>query len=109
MAQTPEGKVKKKITDLLKKRGVYYFFPVASGYSSAGIPDIICCVNGYFLAIEVKAPGKRQNTTALQDSQLQAIHEAGGLAVVSTDEELPVIEFLVKSLQSRPPYGAPKI
>ena len=38
-----------------------------------------------FLAIETKAPGKRANTTELQDRQIMAIHKAGGSAVVIDD------------------------
>lgn len=80
---TPEGKVKKDVEAILKARNVYYFFPAANGYGRAGIPDIICCVNGFFLAIECKA-GKG-TTTALQDRELDRIRKAGGAAIVVRD------------------------
>jgi Holliday junction resolvase len=74
--------VKTAIKQLLKERGIWYCMPVGSGYGTSGVPDLICCDRGRFRAIEVKAPGKRGNTTALQDRQIMAIHQAGGSAVV---------------------------
>ncbi len=52
---TPERKVKAKVSKLLKERGAYHFYPVASMYGSAGIPDIIACYQGKFIGIECKA------------------------------------------------------
>ena len=85
---TPEAVVKKAAKALLDSEGVYHFSPAANGYGRAGIPDIICCVNGFFLAIECKA-GKGK-TTALQDRELGRIRTAGGAAVVifDTDDEM---------------------
>lgn len=85
MAATPESKVKAKIRKWLEARGIWHCMPVASGYGSSGVPDFICCDRGKFLAIEAKAPGKRGNTTILQDKQIMAIHKAGGAAVVIDD------------------------
>ena len=86
MAATPEKKVKDAVAKALKAAGVYYFFPPANGMGRAGIPDVICCVNGRFLAIECKA-GKGK-TTALQDRELSAIRTAGGYAWVVNETGL---------------------
>ena len=56
---TPEGKVKAKVKAVLDKRGVYYFMPRGTAFGRAGVPDIICCINGRFLAIECKANGNK--------------------------------------------------
>jgi hypothetical protein len=37
------------------------------------------------LGIEAKAPGKRSNTTPLQDREIAAIQAAGGIAIVVDD------------------------
>ena len=50
MANTPEKKVKDKVVKLLKQHGVYYFFPATYGMGRSGVPDIICCIKGKFLA-----------------------------------------------------------
>lgn len=55
-------------------------------YGTAGIPDIIACINGKFYAFEVKtAIGK---TTALQDATIRKINKCGGQSYVvrSVDE-----------------------
>ena len=58
---TPEKKVKNEIVKILKSMGVYYFYPVASGYGASGVPDIVACINGRFVGIECKA-GKGEPT-----------------------------------------------
>jgi hypothetical protein len=93
---TPESKVKAKCTELLKAVGVYYFFPVANGMGRAGIPDIICCARGKFLAIECKA-GKG-TTTALQERELAAIRAAGGVALVINETNLTMLGDTIKEL-----------
>jgi len=95
---TPESKVKAKCTALLKDVGVYYFFPVANGMGRAGIPDIICCANGKFLAIECKA-GKG-TTTALQEKELAAIRAAGGVAVVINESNLTLLGTTILEMLS---------
>lgn len=92
MANTPEGKVKDAIKKFLKERGAWYFMPVSNGMGQVGIPDIICCYKGLFVAIEAKAPGKKANTTANQERVLNAIHAADGFAwVVDNPDDMPVL------------------
>ena len=86
MAATPEAKVKAKIKSILKSYGIYYAMPIGSGYGASGVPDFLCCVNGYFLAIEAKANGGK--ITALQDKNLREIRNAGGLAFVIDEENM---------------------
>jgi hypothetical protein len=85
MAITPEGKVKKDVRTWLKARGIWHYMPVQNGMGVVGIPDLICCWNGKFLAIETKAPGKRNNTTPNQDARIKEIQEAKGWALVVDD------------------------
>ena len=94
MARTPEGKVKDKVVAILKREGVYYFFPATHGMGRSGVPDIICCVAGRFLAIECKA-GKGK-TTALQDREIDAIRTAGGWAIVINEENLAEVEATIR-------------
>lgn len=57
----------------------------------AGIPDLIGCIHGHFIAIEVKHPDAKRGLTRLQESTLEAIQRAGGLAygpVVDPEEAL---------------------
>lgn len=47
-------------------------------YAQAGVPDIIACIKGRFVAIEVKKPKKKP--TAIQYTWLESINKIGGLA-----------------------------
>lgn len=84
---TPEAKVKASVVKLLKKHNIYYFFPATHGYGKSGVPDIICCFNSLFLAIECKAGNNK--TTALQEREIQKIRDAGGDAFVINEQDIP--------------------
>ena len=98
MAQTPEGKVKAAVTTILKKEGVWYFIPVSNGMGQSGIPDIICCVSGRFLAIECKA-GKNK-PTALQAKQIEDIRHAGGAAAVVNELNIDSVSEWIRRVRS---------
>jgi hypothetical protein len=94
MATKPEVAVKKKITELLKKHGAYYFTPVTSGFGSSGVPDFIACIKGKFVGIEAKA-GKNK-PTALQDKNLMDIMGAGGVGIVVNESGLENLRLLLE-------------
>lgn len=96
---TPESKVKDKIKKILKAHNVYYAMPMGTGYGNAGVPDFLCCVDGYFVAIEAKA-GKG-TTTALQDKNLADIICAGGQAWIVNEESIEGLEEAIKQLIGR--------
>lgn len=98
MAMTPEKKVKKKVTDVLKSYGAYYFYPVTGGYGASGVPDIVCCLHGRFIGIEVKADLKKRGPTALQEKNLRLIKEAGGIALVIDANNLNLLEETLEKL-----------
>jgi Holliday junction resolvase len=97
MAQTPEKRVKTKVESVLKSEGAYYFFPATHGYGRSGVPDIIACVNGRFLAIECKAGGNKP--TALQVREIENIRSAGGVAVVANEENWEMVRPLVREMK----------
>ncbi len=63
-------------------------------YGTAGLPDIICCIGGRFVAFEVKTPSGR--LTKLQGITIQKINAAKGTAckVSSVDEVRAVVDGL---------------
>jgi len=99
MAATPEKKVKDKVVAVLKQRGAYYFFPSTFGLGRSGVPDIICCSNGRFLAIECKA-GKN-TPTPLQIREMTAIAEAGGIAIVVNEDNLDAVSYQLDRMNRR--------
>ena len=98
MALTPERKVKQQVVALLKEEGAYYFFPAANGLGRSGIPDIIVCHRGRFVAIECKA-GNGQ-TTALQKRELKRIGEAGGAALVIREDNIALVTSTLNLLRA---------
>ncbi len=77
---TPEGKVKKKVREVLNKLGCYYTMPMTGGYGSSGAPDFLVCYQGRFIGIECKANGNKP--TELQLKNLRHIESCGGAAYV---------------------------
>ena len=79
---TPEAKVKKQIKDYLKSvfPNMVQFSPIAGRFATIGVSDIICCINGRFVALEVKAPGGK--ATPLQLDFIEKVKAAGGIAGV---------------------------
>ena len=100
MANTPESKVKRKVTVILNKYGAYFFYPPSNGFGRAGIPDIIACHRGQFVAIECKA-GKN-TTTALQRKELRAIEDAGGYALVINETNIEQVEAVLQQIGNQP-------
>ena len=82
---TPEGKVKAKLKVALDKAfpDHYRFMPVQSGYGAKTL-DVLLCVNGRFIGVETKAPGKKP--TPLQESTIAAMEAAGALVLVVSDD-----------------------
>ena len=95
MATTPEGKVKKRVTDILVLVDAYYFFPMTGGYGSSGVPDIVGCWQGLFFGVECKA-GVNQ-PTALQQMQLSRIGQHEGISFVA-NEETSTYEYIYGKL-----------
>lgn len=93
---TPEAKVKKKVVEVLKRYNVYYFFPATGGYGKSGVPDIICCYKGRFIAVECKSGNNEP--TALQWKNLTAIHDARGVALVINERNIGDIEISLKAV-----------
>jgi Holliday junction resolvase len=94
MAQTPEAKVKRKVTDQLKVLGAFYFYPVTGGYGSSGIPDIVGCYRGMFFAIECKA-GKNKPTELQMHMMGKISAAAGNVMVVNEDNLGDVSEWII--------------
>lgn len=70
-----------EVKKYLKKQGAWYVKYWGGGkFTTPGIPDLLCCVRGRFVAIETKGP--KGKPTEQQLEKIQAIRAAGGVAVV---------------------------
>lgn len=76
-----EKNFENKIKSFLKEKGCYFIKYWGGGeYTKAGVPDILCCCNGHFIGIEVKAPNGKPSP--LQIHNLKKIDEAGGFGIL---------------------------
>ena len=53
MAQ--EKNLEKKIKDFLKENNIYHFKTKGGIYGTIGLPDLIICINGKFVGLELKS------------------------------------------------------
>lgn len=94
---TPEAKVKAKVKKILDAYDAYYFMPATHGYGSSGVPDIVGCFNGKFLAIECKAGNN--TPTPLQIRNLTEIGRTKGIALVVNENNLELVEATLKRIR----------
>ena len=94
MASTPEAKVKKRIRQLLDIKQAYYAMPMGTGYGNSGVPDFLICHRGRFIAVEAKA-GKGK-PTLLQETHMQRIRDAGGIALVINENNINELAELLE-------------
>jgi hypothetical protein len=81
---------------------VWYTKYHGSPYSHKGVPDLLICWNGTFVAVEVKVPGEKP--TPAQALQIANIIKAGGKAFWCTS----LLEFklaLSLAVSRTPPTG----
>lgn len=76
-----ESKIQKEIIDYLEGKG-YYVIKIVRANKS-GVSDLAVCADGKFIAIEVKAHGKKRNVTEIQKFHLQLVRNSGGKAFVA--------------------------
>ncbi len=96
MAQTPESRIVKNILKAIRGEGGWWFKTHGSPYQMAGLPDILGCHKGRFIAFEVKVPGKELDTSPRQEWTIKRIRDAGGVAAVvsSVSSALGVIYII---------------
>lgn len=76
-----EKRIENQIKQYLDSIGAWHIKTHGNMFSRAGTPDVLACVNGRFVAIEVKQPGGR--VSPLQMAHIKLINQAGGVAFVA--------------------------
>lgn len=92
-----ESQIQTKIIKYLNGIGAYSIKTITTNKN--GCPDIICCLNGKFIALEVKAD--KGIVSKLQEHNIKQIKNSGGIAEVvrSVDEVKKIIECLNSNAQ----------
>lgn len=105
---TNEGQLVAQIQTAVKKKypTSWIFKVVGSPYQMSGVPDLLVCVDGLLVGLEVKhqkpgesVEGAKARTTPVQHVQISRINTAGGYAttVISVTEAL---DFIAESLRA---------
>lgn len=93
-----EKSVETKIKDYLFQKGIYFFKVHGSKFMPSGIPDIVCCIYGKFVGIEVKRPGAKNEQSEAQKIHERNIKKSHGtyLLVDSLEEVVDYVEHCSK-------------
>lgn len=78
----PEKTIENKIKRYLESLGAYFVKIHGSAYMPSGTPDILACINGRFVGIEVKKE-KGGVVSDLQLLKLKQIENAGGVGIIA--------------------------
>jgi hypothetical protein len=78
----------------LRLEGVFCFKIHGGPTMMAGLPDIMACVDGQFLALETKTPEKRKNTSAIQRHVHGLMRQSGARVevVCGVQEALSIVD-----------------
>ena len=85
-----------KIKSYLKSIGAYFIKTHGDRFSKVGTPDILACVNGKFVAVEVK--GEKGKPSELQLYHIEQIQKAGGYGITLYPQDFEKFKKDVESL-----------
>ena len=90
----PEKKLQDNAIKYLKSKGIYHLNLFGDGWSGKGKPDLIACINGRFVAFELKV-----GSNDMQDDQKihkLRIERSGGLhfSPYTLEEFINIVEEL---------------
>lgn len=90
-------KVKKYIRTTFRHEA-WFFKTAGNAAQRSGIPDILCCIKGQFIAIETKREDGSGEASEQQRIECIKIRKAGGHAIISDnfDEIKIFIENILK-------------
>ncbi len=90
-----ENRVKRFLTE----QGCWYVKYWGGGqFTKAGVPDLLCCIHGRFVGIELKA--SNGHPSELQLRQLRLIEEAGGVGILLYPKDFEKFKKFVKEEQT---------
>ena len=91
----PEKKLQDKAIKYHKDNGIYYINQFGNGWASKGAPDLTVCINGRFVAFELKVG--ENNLSDAQKLHRLWIKRSGGLhySPYTVEEFISIVEGLL--------------
>lgn len=77
-----EKALENKIKKHLESKGYWFIKVHGSSIGKSGIPDIIACIEGVFVALEIKNPNGKGKISELQKYNISKINDSGGEAFI---------------------------
>lgn len=77
-----ESRLSSNILKAMRAKGAFCFKVHGNEHMMVGLPDLMVCYEGHFIAMETKLPEKRSNTSVKQEYVMEQIRKAGGRAFV---------------------------
>lgn len=93
----PEKRFEQKIKDFISSQNGWYVKFFANKMTKSGIPDILACINGYFIAIEVKA--ENGEPSELQIHHCKLIRESGGFSFIVYPSGFEKLKEIIENLR----------
>lgn len=94
-----EKNFENKIKKFLKDQDCYFIKYWGGGqFTKSGVPDLLICCNGYFVAVEVKAENGKPSE--LQLWNIEQIKKAGGIAMVLYPNRFEDFKKIIISLKN---------
>ena len=92
-----EKNFENRLKQFLESEGCWFVKFFANAYTKSGIPDILCCCNGYFVAVEVKAPNGKPSE--LQKYNIKWINTQNGYGVILYPNQFDDFKEMIKALK----------
>ena len=84
-------------SDRMKSEQIGWFTKIwGGGYQKSGIPDLILCVNGFFISVELKAPNGRPS--ALQKMNTARINQSNGMGIILKPDGFEQFKEILKGV-----------
>ena len=84
-------------SDRMEAEQVGWFTKIwGGGYQKSGIPDLILCVNGIFISVELKAPNGRPSE--LQKMNTARINQSNGIGIILKPDGFEAFKEIMKGV-----------
>lgn len=91
-----EKNFENRIKSFLKENNIWFVKFFANGFTKSGVPDILACIKGRFVGIEVKA--EKGKPSPLQIYNKEQIEKSGGIAYILYPKDFEQFKKDVKEI-----------
>ena len=91
-----EKNFENRLKKFLEDEGCWFVKFFANAYTKSGIPDLLVCCNGYFVAVEVKAQNGKPSE--LQKRNIRKINEQYGHGVILYPDQFDDFKEMIHCL-----------